>query len=243
MKTLVLCAGMGTRLGDLTINTPKPMLPICEKPLLAYTLEYLAGHGLTDIAINLHYHAEQIRSVFKDGSQYGVRISYFDEEKLLGTAGALRNMTHWLVNDDCLVVYGDILTDQDLSPLIDCHTEKSSFATLLVHKRKKSNSIVKIDAHGQIVCFRERPSEEERRRYVKDGEDVWVNSGVQIVSNRAVKYIVEHEAFDLPRDVYCNVYEQEAIFAVPLTGFRVAIDSPERYEQARQAVMASENTL
>lgn len=237
MKAIILCAGLGTRLGDLTKDVPKPMLSINGKPLLAYTLHHLVKFNIGEIAINVHFSAKQIMDYFKDGHSYGVRLHYSHEEELLGTAGALVKLVPWLAGEEeFLVLYGDILTDQDISHLIDKHRRERSFATLLLHKRKKSNSIVKINETGRITCFKERPSEEDRKDLLGDNEEVWVNSGVQVLSKKALDYIVKVGAFDLPRDVYCNVVESEQIFGVPLTGFRIAIDSPDRYRDVEQAI-------
>ena len=237
MKAVVLCAGMGTRLGHLTKTIPKPMLPLNGRPLLAYTLNYLMQFDIREIAINVHFFPEQIMDYFKDGYSYGVHLHYSHEEKLLGTAGALINLAPWLAGEqEFLVLYGDVLTDQDISLLVGKHRERQSFATVLLHKRKKSNSVVKMDETGRIVCFEERPSKEERKHALRDNDEAWVNSGVQVLSKRALEYIVQSEAFDLPRDVYCNIFESEQIFGEPLTGFRTAIDSPSRYHEAEQAI-------
>ena len=237
MKAVVLCAGLGTRLGNLTRNVPKPMLPLNGKPLLAYTLHYLMKSNIEEIAINVHFFPEKITDYFKDGDSYGVHLHYSHEEELLGTAGALVNLTPWLSGEDeFLVLYGDILTDQDISLLIDKHREEGSFVTLLLHKSKKSNSIVKMNEAERITCFEERPSEEERNHLLKDNNEVWANSGMQVLSKRSLDYIVKIGAFDLPRDVYCKVVESEHISGVPLTGYRTAIDSSARYYEAEQAI-------
>lgn len=237
MKAVILCAGMGTRLGHLTKTIPKPMLPLNGKPLLTYTIHYLKKFDICEIAINVHFFPEQIVDYFKDGHSYGANLHYSHEGKLLGTAGALAKLSPWLGGEEeFLVLYGDILTDQDISAMVDKHRTERSFATLLLHKRKKSNSIVKMDKTGRITCFKERPSEEKRKQLMKNNDDVWVNSGVQILSKEALEHIIKVAAFDLPRDVYCKSFEDKRIFGLPLTGFRIAIDSPDRYHEAEQAI-------
>lgn len=231
-------------MGDLTKNVPKPMLPLNGKPLLAYTIHYLTTVGIREIAINLHYFPEQITNYFKDGHSYGVNLHYSHEEKLLGTAGALVKLAPWLKGEaEFLVLYGDILTDQDISPMVGKYRTERSFATLLLHKRKKSNSIVKMDDSGRITCFKERPSEEERKHLLKDNDEVWVNSGVQILSKEALEHIIKVDAFDLPRDVYYKFVESKQIFGLPLTGYRIAIDSPDRFHDAEKAILSGKYTL
>lgn len=96
MKALILTAGLGTRLGDLTKETPKPLLPMGREPMLTYVIQHIAGFGFHQIALNLHFHPEAIRSVVGDGSQFGVEVTYSFESELLGTAGALKPLDIFL---------------------------------------------------------------------------------------------------------------------------------------------------
>jgi NDP-sugar pyrophosphorylase family protein len=231
VRALVLCAGYGTRLGELTRALPKAMLPIGPEPLLAHTLRWLRGHGWDDVAINLHHHGELIRETFKDGTSFGVRLSYREEPVLLGTAGALRNFTDFFSGErEILVVYGDLLIDQDLGVLLDTHRNRAAAATLLLHRRTGSNSLVELADDGRITGFLERPSERERA-----GREGWVNSGVQILSPALLARIPAHGPADLPRDVYAPNVAAERLYGVPLSGYRCAIDSPARYAEARRA--------
>lgn len=234
MKALVLCAGMGSRLKDLTLNTPKPMLPIAGKPILQYHLELLKQHGFEDILINTHFHAEAIQDFFSDGSNLGVKIQYSYEKELLGTAGALSLFKTELKHEEaCLVYYGDILTNQNLEELIQTHTKKKSYATLLLHQRKKSNSIIELNCENRIVNFLERPKEDEVPENL-NREHCWVNSGIQILSQKALQDIWSEKPFDLPKDLYVQKFSDEAIYGLALSGYRFAIDSKERYEEAEE---------
>jgi mannose-1-phosphate guanylyltransferase/phosphomannomutase len=237
MKAVVLCAGLGTRLGSLTEKCPKPLLPIQGHPLLAYILGSLKRSCCDEVAINLHYFPEQIRNYFGDGSKFGMKLHYSYEPELLGTAGALWKLKNWLGNEeDFLVLYGDILTDQNLRSLLEIHRQQESFATLLLHHRSISNSIVKLNDEGQILLFSERPDMEERYRLCGNDTGGWVNSAVQVLSQRCLNYIGQTKAYDLPRDVYVAVADKERLIGVPLTGRRVAIDSLERYSEAQALV-------
>lgn len=237
MKAVVLCAGFGTRLGDWTREIPKPMLLLAGKPILGHILTYLAGQGIRDVAVNLHFQPEQIPAYFGDGSEYGIRLHYSREEKLLGTAGALGRLAPWLEDSqDFLVLYGDILTDQDLSPLLELHRQGTPLATLLLHRRKKSNSVVQMEPDGRITRFLERPTEEERAKISPGGEWSWVNSGLQVVNRRILGYISSDAVFDLPRDIYSRVLRDEKILGCPLTGTRIAIDSQDRFLEAEAAL-------
>lgn len=233
MRAIVLCAGYGTRLGDLSSELPKAMLPLKEEPLLAYTLRYLALYGFKDVAINLHFQPEIITGYFGNGQDYGVRIHYSYESRLLGTAGAAKNLEGWLYNgEDFLLLYGDLLIDQDLTEIVGVHRRKKAIATLLLHQNLGSNSLVETDASSQIVGFIERPTEEQR----VSAPFQWVNSGVYMLNSRVLEYIDSGRSVDFPRDIFSKILHQERLFGVPMTGYRCAIDSPERYAEAEKAV-------
>lgn len=240
MKAVVLCAGIGSRLGSLTTQVPKVMLPLNGHPLLSYILAVIKKSSINEVAINLHSHPQKIRDFLGDGSRFGLKIQYSFETELLGTAGALWQLRDWLKNEeDFLVFYGDILTNQDLQPLIDCHRQQRCFATLLVHQRFFSNSIVELDCRGRISGFVERPNEHHAFLYANSNSNTWVNSAIQVLSRRALKNIGDNRAVDLPRDLYVPMVDKEKLFGVPLTGQRVAIDSPQRYAEACELVRHS----
>jgi mannose-1-phosphate guanylyltransferase/phosphomannomutase len=231
VKTIVLCAGEGRRLGALTRDRPKPLLPLCGEPLLGHTLRHLAGCGQREIGINLHHRGEQIRAFAGDGARFGVRIHYAEEHELQGTAGALLGFADWLRGEDALVLYGDLLLDQDLGALVEQHRKRRADATLLLHRRSGSNSHVELDAAGRIRAFVERPDAEQRRAL---GE-AWVNSGVQVLSAGLLAELPAGPS-DLPRDVYAPRCAELRMFGMPLEGYRCAIDSPERYAEAERAL-------
>ncbi|MDH5672769.1 MAG: nucleotidyltransferase family protein [Myxococcales bacterium] len=231
-KALVLCAGYGTRLGQLTRNLPKPLLPLQGAPLLSYTLRHLHTHGINRIAINLHYMAEMIREQIGDGSRYGVKVHYQYEPELLGTAGSVRNLLDYFQDsEDILVIYGDLLFDEDLTDVLDFHRQHRADGTLLVHRRNRSNSRVRLAPTGRITGFEERPKGGN-----VDTSDIWVNSGIQVLRRDFVRQLPERIPLDLPRDVYAHTLTEYRYFARPVRGYRCAIDSPERYRSAEQAL-------
>jgi NDP-sugar pyrophosphorylase family protein len=232
MKGLVLCGGFGTRLGALTEATPKPLLPIEGRPLVAYTLELLAQHGVREVAINMHYLGAQIEAAVGDGSAHGVQVTYAREDALLGTAGTVRALAPFFGDDDALVVYGDLLLDEDLGAMRAHHDACAAAATLMLHRRARSNSVVTIDGTTRITSFLERPQEGDAR----PAGETWVNSGVAILSRALRDRIPSHTPVDLPRDVYAPLVDSERLYGYPLRGYRCAIDSPARYDEAQRAV-------
>ncbi|MEW6303815.1 MAG: nucleotidyltransferase family protein [Verrucomicrobiota bacterium] len=235
MKAMVLCAGFGTRLGDLTREVPKPMLDVAGKPLLEHILAQLARHGFTDVAVNLHFKPELIRDYFGDGTKWNVRLNYSYESALLGTAGGVKNFEHFFRGErDFLVHYGDILTDQDFTAMVEFHRKRRAMATLLVHERARSNSILKLNAEGRIVTFLERPPADAW----KGIERTWVNSGICICNPEILDFIPAGQAADFPKDVFVKLVSSGRLFGFPLSGYRCAVDSAERLAEAR-ATLAS----
>jgi mannose-1-phosphate guanylyltransferase/phosphomannomutase len=233
MKAMVLCAGLGTRLGELTREIPKPMLAIQGQPLLAYLLGNLRQHGFDQIVINLHFKPELIRDQFGDGAAHQLQLTYSPEPKLLGTAGGVKNVAEFFRNEPAFLVhYGDILTDQDFSAMLAFHRERGALATLLLHQRLKSNSIVNLDDTGRITGFLERPDEKSREGQTSR----WVNSGVCLCAPEVLDAIPAGVACDFPRDIFPKLIATDRIYGFGLTGYRCAIDSPERLAEARAAV-------
>lgn len=233
MKAIVLCAGFGTRLGELTREVPKPMLPLQGRPLLGYLLTHLKRHRFDEVAINLHFKPETIRHYFGDGSRQALTLTYFYEPELLGTAGGIKNVEKFFRGEDSfLVQYGDVVTDQDFSAMLRFHRERKALVTLLVHERVKSNSVVELDSEQRVVGFLERPTDEMRRGQVSR----WVNSGVCICSPEIFGSIPAKTNCDLPRDIFPKLIATGRVYAFPLSGYRCAIDSPERYAEAQAAL-------
>jgi mannose-1-phosphate guanylyltransferase/phosphomannomutase len=234
MKAVVLCAGYGTRLGDLTRETPKPLLPLQGRPLLEYTLAHLHRHGVRQVGINLHFEAAQVRRTLGDGARFGLEIEYRHEPTLLGTAGGVRGFADWLGEaEPFFVLYGDILTDQDLGALGRAHRQYGAAATLLLHQRAGSNSLVRREADGSITGFVERPTEEERRA----SPFPWVNSGIHVLEPAVLRSIPPGQPHDFPRHVFPGLVAAGGLFGHPLEGYRCAIDSPARYAEAEAAVV------
>lgn len=233
MKAMILAAGFGMRLGDLTRDVPKGLLDVGGRPLLEHIILNLQRHGFNEIAVNLHFQPDMIRDYFGDGARWKVSLTWTHEPELMGTAGGLKRMESFLRRGEAFLVhYGDIVTDQDFTAMLALHRERSALATLLLHRRTVSNSIVHLDADGRVVRFIERPSETERRGV----EAGWVNSGVCLCAPELLEHIPAGQPCDLPRDVYARLVSTRRLFGFPLTGYRCAIDSPDRLAEAAAAV-------
>src|SRR5271165_3542727 len=130
MKAVVMAGGEGSRLRPLTLQRPKPMVPIAGRPVAEHILMLLKDHGITEVVMTVQYLASNIEDYFGDGSQFGMQIHYSREESPLGTAGSVKNAEEWLKDDTFLVISGDALTDYNLSKAIAFHEERKALATL-----------------------------------------------------------------------------------------------------------------
>ena len=161
---VVLCGGRGSRLRPLSYYIPKPMMPIGrrEKPLLEYILRLMAFHGLKDVLLLVGYKGDQIRNYFRDGSFFGLRLSYaYDNKDFPGTGGAVLNALRLGLlpdNSTILIYYGDILSDIDLKEMLKVHRSSGATATLAVSMAYRLPvSIAELDG-DRIVRFEEKPA-------------------------------------------------------------------------------------
>jgi NDP-sugar pyrophosphorylase family protein len=164
-KAHIMAAGLGTRLAPLTDRTAKPMAPIVNRPVMEHILRLLARHGVTEVCINLHHYADDIRGYFGDGRDFGLQAHYSFEEKLLGTAGGTGGFRELLGADTFVVVSGDALTDIDVSAFVAAHREHGAVATIAVKEVDDPShyGVVVHDDEGRVVGFQEKPSRAEAR--------------------------------------------------------------------------------
>ncbi len=203
MKAMILAAGFGTRLWPLTIERTKPAIPFLNRPLIAYTIEYLKQYGITDIIINLHHEPESVQEQIGDGSKYGVKIHYSVEEpEILGTSGALDKVRDLLQDETFLVVNGKIITNLDLGAALQTHRSKNALASLVLKenpKREKFSQIL-VDANGFYQGFAGFPTTTDHRPPTTDHPLMFV--GIHILEPAIFEYIPRGVFSDSIRDVY-----------------------------------------
>jgi NDP-sugar pyrophosphorylase family protein len=127
---MILAAGLGTRMRPLTLDRAKPVLPVLNRPLLHWTLEMLAAHGVGEAMINLHYLPRTVRAAVGDGRAFGIEVSYSYEREILGTGGGPRKMRRWIGDEPLLLLNGDVVFDFDLTALRRRHERSGAPATL-----------------------------------------------------------------------------------------------------------------
>lgn len=230
MKVVLLAAGEGTRLGELTENVPKVMLPVDGVPILEHTLRRLQAQGFRDVYINLHHLPDVIRDHFGDGRRFGVNITYSYEPEILGTAGAVAKLLPQLGDDPFLVVYGDNLTDCHFRQLVEFHEDRKPAVTFGVHWREdvtSSGVVVFEEESGRIQKLVEKPSPHQAASLGN-----WVSAGV---------FVLEWEIADsIPpgfRDFALHIFPHLLKAGLELYAHKVNnviwIDTPEAYARAQ----------
>jgi NDP-sugar pyrophosphorylase family protein len=204
MKAVILAAGFGTRLWPLTEDRTKPAIPFLNRPLIAYTVEYLASFGIRDIIINLHHQPDSIRRALGDGSDLGVNIQYSYEEEILGTSGALDRVRDRLAGDHFVVINGKIITTIDLGAAIAAHREQNAIATLILKENaaREHFSIVEIDENYRITRFAGFPEPLATEAFTAEsiasnpggsvaraGNGPLMFTGIQVLSPKILDYV------------------------------------------------------
>ncbi len=144
MKAMILTAGEGRRLAPLTKRLPKPLFPVGDRSPLLYLFDLLREYGIKDVVLNLHHRGEEIVRYLEENNHPGTRITYSQEDKLLGTGGGIRNAQHFWEGEDVLVVNGDNLLDLNLEKLLQQHRAKGAVATMAVRPLKAGSSYTPI---------------------------------------------------------------------------------------------------
>lgn len=211
MMAVLLAGGRGTRLRPLTVTVPKPLLPIGDEAIVEVVLAQLRAAGFTRVVITLGHMARLFAAVIGDGSRWGMKVDYVFENEPLGTAGPLRMVQD--LEDDFLVMNGDILTTLDYRKLVAFHREKQALGTIAVTQRT-----VHID-YGVITAL---PDARLAHYHEKPRIDYAVSMGINVLSRRAIEFIPEGTKFDMPdlmnvmhtteRRVFCfgaNCYWQD----------------------------------
>ena len=199
MKAMILAAGLGTRLWPITENLPKALVPINNTPLLEWVIKKLISHDFRDIIINVHHHADQIKSFIESKNNFGINITFSDEaEKLLETGGGLKKAS-WFFNDGkpFLVYNVDIMSDIDLSKLYKFHLDSDAMATLAV-KTRKSVRYFLFDESNALVGWKNLLTNETKTcRKIQSMTSCFAFSGIHVIDPAVFKYFGDEDHFSL----------------------------------------------
>ena len=248
MKAVIMAGGMGTRIASITNDIPKPMIQIGGKPILQYQIENLKACGLTDITLVIGHLGHVIQDFFKDGSEFGVHISYFTENHPLGTAGALFKMPE--LTEDFLLMCGDVMIDVDFNRFIDFHQRNQAWASLMAHPNghpydssllitetipPQKEGGLPVETHRVMGWL----NKEDERLYYKNR----VNAGIEIISPLLLQDTMKHfsprhpeqpDKIDLDRDVLKPNISNGKIFAYDTPEYIKDMGTPDRYYEVER---------
>lgn len=227
MKAVIMAGGFGTRIQPLTGNIPKPMIPLFNRPIMLHIVELLKKYDITELVMLLYHQPYQIKNFFRDGSDFGVKITYVTPIADMGTAGAVKAAEKYL-DERFLVISGDLLTDFNLKKIIDFHADNKAKATITLTSVKDplQFGVVITDKEKRITQFLEKPGWGE---VISDT----INTGIYVLEPEILKYIPEGENFDFSQDLFpLMLKKKDALYGVTAKGYWRDIGNTDSYREA-----------
>ena len=239
MRAMILSAGYGTRLWPLTEDRTKPAIPILGKPLVGYVAEYLAGYGWNDILVNLHHRPQSVRNALGDGSKFGVKLHYIEEPVILGTSGALDNARSFFETETFLVINGKLISDIDLSAVLQTHRESRAIATLVLLPNIKRERFTVVETSGGLLKgFGGMPATSSSASEAPP----LMFTGIQILEPRIFEYIPRGVFSHSTTDVYPEAMRRgERIAVHEAAGIWYELSTLQRYLDISLAMLAARN--
>jgi len=233
MKAILLAGGKGTRLRPLTIHTPKPIVPIFNRPFLHYQLDLLKQVSeIDEVILSLNYQPRRIEEIFGDGGDSGLGIKYVVEPAPLGTAGAVRYAGDQL-RESVVVFNGDVLTEVDLAAVIALHRDRRAKATIVLTPvdNPTAYGLVETDADSNIRRFLEKPKPDEITCDT-------INAGIYVLEPDTFDRIPKDTPWSIERSFFPSLIEQgESFVAYVYRGYWIDIGTPEKYMQVHRDMM------
>jgi mannose-1-phosphate guanylyltransferase len=225
MQALILAGGEGTRLRPLTTTVPKPVVPLVDRPFIAFMLDWLRTHGVEDIVISCGHMASGVRNVLGDGSALGVKLRYIEEPVPLGTGGALK-YAESLLEDRFFMLNGDVLTDLDLSAQLEQHERTGARATLALTPVDDPTNygLVRTADGGEVVEFVEKPSYDQI-----DTRNI--SAGVYVLERSVLDLLAPEQPASIERDVFPQLVG-EGLYGCVSENYWLDIGTPARYLEA-----------
>jgi len=250
MKAMILAAGKGTRVRPLTYDLPKPMIPVLGKPVMAYLIEHLRKHGVTEIMVNVSHLHEKIEEYFGEGEQFGVQIGYSfegytkeDGEVVavpIGSAGGMKKIQEFggFFDDTTIVLCGDALIDLDLKAALLEHRRKGAMASVITKEvpwdKVSSYGVVVTDQNGRITQFQEKPKQE-------DALSNFISTGIYLFEPEVIDLIPSGVEFDIGSQLFPLLAEKGMPFYAQGRPFNwLDIGSVSDYWEVLQNVLTGE---
>ena len=232
MQAVIMAGGKGTRLAPYTTVFPKPLMPIGEMPILEIVIRQLKKHGFTRIVLAVGHLAGLIEAYFGDGSKWGVKIKYSREEKPLGTAGPLSLIDD--LDENFLVMNGDLLTDIDYSDLMGFHMENGALSTICMYTKDVpiSLGVLELDREGNIVDYIEKPTLKYK-----------VSMGIYIFNKKILEHIEKGIYLDFPVLIKNLINKGENIRGYNFNGYWMDIGRHEDYSRVLEEFESMKDQL
>ena len=222
---VIMAGGMGSRLGELTKDTPKPMLHVGKKPILENLIENFLECGFHKFYVSVNFKSEKITEYFGDGRKWGAQIEYLHETKRLGTAGGLSLITE-VLEEPFLVTNGDVLTTLNYEELLDFHTECNSTATMCTREYKYTIPYGVVDTeHSRICALKEKPSSLFN-----------INAGVYVLEPQVLEIIPKDTFFDMTTLFEKLVEKKKGTFAYNVKDYWIDVGHASEFQQANRDI-------
>ncbi len=224
MQAVILVGGEGTRLRPLTTTVPKPVVPLVDRPFIAFMLEWLCRHGIDDVVMSCGFLATSVRNVLGDGSRYGIRLRFVEEPDPRGTAGALK-FAESMLDERFLMLNGDVLTDIDLTEQIAQHERTGARATLALVPVEDPSAygLVRLHEDRAVEGFVEKPS--------PDAIDTnMISAGAYVLERDILELVPAGRNASIEREVWPRLVG-EGLYGYPSESYWLDIGTPARYLQ------------
>jgi mannose-1-phosphate guanylyltransferase len=224
VQAVILVGGEGTRLRPLTSTVPKPIVPLVDRPFLAYLLEWLKSHGVDDVVMSMGYLATAVRNVLGDGSAYGLRLRYVEEPDPRGTAGALK-FAESLLDERFLMLNGDVLTDIDLTAQIEQHERTNAKGTLALVPVEDPSAygLVRLGPDNAVREFVEKPSPDQIDTNL-------ISAGAYVLERSILDLVPPDRNVSIEREIWPQLVG-DGLYGCPAQAYWLDIGTPERYLQ------------
>lgn len=230
MQALILAGGEGTRLRPLTSTVPKPVVPLVDRPFIAFMLEWLRGHGVDDVVISCGFLASGVHNVLGDGSAYGIRLRYVEEPRPLGTGGAVK-FAEELLDERFLMLNGDVLTDIDLTAQLEQHERTGARATLALVPVEDPSAYGLVRRNGDLSVseFLEKPSPDQIDTNL-------INAGAYVLHRDVLAGVPLDQHVSIERELFPTLVGN-GLYGYEASGYWLDIGTPERYLQATYDIL------
>jgi NDP-sugar pyrophosphorylase family protein len=233
MKAILLAGGKGTRLRPLTIHTPKPIVPIFDRPFLQFQLDLIKKVSeIDEVILSLNYQPRRIEEIFGDGGDTGLSLRYMVEPAPLGTAGAIK-FASTNISDSIVVFNGDVLTEVDLGAVIALHRQRKAKATIVLTPvdNPSAYGLVETDPNGNILRFLEKPDPQQITCNT-------INAGIYVLEPDTFDRIPSDVPYSIERSYFPSLIERgETFVAYIYKGYWIDIGTPEKYMQVHRDIM------